>query len=135
MRWLSLVALVVLGGVVGADGPGDNLPDKVRPVPPPGIAVPPEVRAELQAGSDALGREIAELRTALKARPRLLELLPDVQIYHNAVRYALQFNEFYGDKEFAVARNLLKQGTDRAAALRDGKAPWATATGLVVRGY
>jgi pimeloyl-ACP methyl ester carboxylesterase len=135
MRWRLLLVLVVSGGAVLADGPGDNLPDKVRPVPPPGVAVPADVRADLQAGCDALGREIADLSTALKARPRLLELLPDVQIYHNAVRYALAYNEFYGDKEFAVARGLLKQGAERAAALRDGTAPWATATGLVVRGY
>src|SRR5205823_14551777 len=69
------------------------------------------------------------------ARPPLLELLPDVQIYHNAVRYALKYNEFYSDKEFVVARNLLRQGLERATALRDGKAPWTTATGLIVRGY
>ena len=29
----------------------------------------------------------------------------------------------------------LKQGHERARRLRDGKAPWTTATGLVVRGY
>jgi dienelactone hydrolase len=133
LRWLLLFAVVALGSAVAADGPGDNLPDKVRPVPPPGIAVPDAVRAELQAGSDTLGRQIEELRTALTGR--LLELLPDVQIYHNAVRYALRYNEFYSDKEFVVARTLLRQGTERAAALRDGKAPWTTATGLVVRGY
>ncbi|TMQ33000.1 MAG: hypothetical protein E6K70_15520, partial [Planctomycetota bacterium] len=34
-----------------------------------------------------------------------------------------------------VAKTLLKQGLDRARQLHDGKAPWATATGLVVRGY
>src|SRR5262249_27439850 len=54
---------------------------------------------------------------------------------HNAVRYALQHDEFFNPREIAVARTLLKQGLDRARQLRDGKAPWATATGLVVRGY
>src|SRR5262249_17699113 len=38
-------------------------------------------------------------------------------------------------KEIATAKALLKQGMDRAKALRDGQAPWSTATGLVVRGY
>jgi pimeloyl-ACP methyl ester carboxylesterase len=127
--------LVAFAGPLRADGPGDNLPDKVRPVPPPGIAVPVAERAALEAGSEFLGREIAALRTVLVARPALLELLPDVQIYHNAVGYALKYNEFYSEKEFAVARTLLRQGLDRAAALRDGTAPWTTATGLIVRGY
>jgi hypothetical protein len=62
-------------------------------------------------------------------------LLPDVQIYHNAVRYALTYNEFFNNKEIAVARDLLKQGMERAGQLRAGQAPWNTATGLVVRGY
>src|SRR5438128_270908 len=38
-------------------------------------------------------------------------------------------------KDVPVARNLLKQGLERANALRDAKAPWNTATSLVVRGY
>ena len=31
----------------------------------------------------------------MKKKTALLELLPDVQIFHNAARYALQYNEFY----------------------------------------
>src|SRR5207247_11203035 len=34
-----------------------------------------------------------------------------------------------------VPKALLRQGLERAAPLRDGQAPWTTATGLVVRGY
>src|SRR5262249_37764421 len=67
-----------------AAGPADNLPDKVRPVPPPGIAVPPADRTELEAGVSELGKEIEALRTALQAEPALLDLLPDVEIYHKA---------------------------------------------------
>ena len=62
-------------------------------------------------------------------------LLPDVQIYHNAVRYALTYNEFFNIREVSVAKDLLEQGLERAKQLREGKAPWNTATGLVVRGY
>src|SRR5205807_505138 len=60
---------------------------------------------------------------------------PDVQIYHNAVRYALSHNEFFNEGEIATAKNLLRQGLERAAQLSKGEAPWTTATGLVVRGY
>jgi pimeloyl-ACP methyl ester carboxylesterase len=117
-----------------ADGPADNLADKVRPVPPPGVAIPDADRKELEGGVAELGKEIDELRSALAGKP-LLDLLPDVQIYHNAVRYALTYNEFFNLKEVPVAKTLLKQGMERAKVLRDGKAPWTTATGLVVRGY
>jgi dienelactone hydrolase len=124
-----------LAALLPADGPGDNLPDKVRPVPPPGIAIPDADRNELQTATDTLGKEIERLRLDLKLKPALLEMLPDVQIYHNAVRYALLYNEFYDPKEIKIAHKMLEQGRDRVEQLRAGKAPWTTATGLVVRGY
>jgi pimeloyl-ACP methyl ester carboxylesterase len=130
-----LPLLLLLALAAAGDGPQDNLPDKVRRIPPPGVAIPDADRAELQKGADDLGKEINDLRAALKAQPALLELLPDVQVFHNAVSYALKYDEFYDVKEVAVARKMLKQGFDRARQLRDGKPAWTTATGLVVRGY
>jgi dienelactone hydrolase len=130
-----LLCVFVVATLLSADGPGDNLPDKVRPVPPPGISIDDADRAQLQAGIEALDKEIEQLRQDLKNKPALLELLPDVQIFHNAVRYALTYNEFYNPKEPAIARKLLAQGRERAQQLREGKAPWTMATGLVVRGY
>jgi acetyl esterase/lipase len=127
---LSLSALPLF-----ADGPADNLPDKVRSVPPPGIAIPAAARTELEKGVADLGKEIEGLPAALKGKTNLLEFLPDVQIYHNAVRYALTYNEFFKTNEVNAARNLLKQGMDRAQALRDGKTPWLSGPGLIARGY
>jgi len=148
VKTCSTVALLFLAAsFVRADGPGDNVPEKVRPVPPPGVQISDADRAELQAGVDGLGKEIDELRTALKGKSALLDLLPDVQVYHNAVRYALAHDEFLGaDKtpaereqtatnQVAIARALLKQGTERAAQMKEGKPAWPTQTGLVVRGY
>ena len=130
-------ALVLLGSLTPAfaDGPGDNLADKVRRVPPPGLTVSAGDREELAGGVAQLGQEIDSLRGELTSRPALLVLLPDAQIYYNAVRYALAYNEFFKTNEIQVARTLLKQGRERIAQLHDGKAPWTTATGLVVRGY
>jgi pimeloyl-ACP methyl ester carboxylesterase len=128
---LFLVAAAVARG----DGPQDNLPDNVRPVPPPGVAVPAADREFLQTGVDQLGKEVEALRDVLKAKPALLELLPDVQIYHKAVHYALAYNEFFDPREVAVAKKLLEQGLERAKLLRQGQPLWATATGLVARGY
>src|SRR5204863_6980733 len=108
---------------------------KIGLYPPKGTNVPPEVRAELQAGAAALGKELQELAPWLaKNKPKLLELLPDVQIFHNAVRYALEDDIFYKAGEFKSARDLLAAGRERAAQLRAGHAPWTTATGNVVRG-
>jgi predicted esterase len=99
-------------------------------VPPLGIVIAEKDRAELRSGADALAREIAALRTSPMA-----DLLPDVEIYHKAVDWALRYDEFYRSNEVGLARSLLKQGLERAKQLREGKPAWLTATGLVVRGY
>ena len=88
----------------------------------------------IEEGVASLGKEIEDLRTAWR-RSRLLELLPDVEIYYNSAYYALKYNEFYGKGEFAVAKKHLKEGRERAASLRKDEAPWNTKTGVVVRGY
>jgi hypothetical protein len=98
-----------------------------RRLPPAGVAVPEADRAELEKGLAELGRAMEPLKSN--------EFLPDVEIYHKAVRYALHHNEFFDAKEIPVAKRLLKQGLDRAVELRAGKPSWPTATGLVVRGY
>src|SRR5258707_6501441 len=127
--------LVINCPTARADGLADNVADKVRPVPPPGISVPAADKKELESGLAELEKTIEELHSAAKNKPALLELLPDVQIYYNAVHYALKYNEFFNDKEIPVAKALLKQGLERAKQLHEGKAPWTSATGLVVRGY
>jgi pimeloyl-ACP methyl ester carboxylesterase len=140
-RWLLFYGWLLACGVAQADGPGDNLADKVRRVPPPGVALKAEDRAELEAATAALGKDIASLRTTLK--PALRELLPDVQVYYNAVHYALKYDEFFKPydaksgkpAEVAIARKLLEKGRERAQQLRAGTSPWTTATGPVVRGY
>ncbi len=106
-----------------------------KPIPPPGIEIPAAERAELEAGVTELGKEIEALRTELKDKPKLLELLPDVQIFFNAVHYALKYNEILQAREIPFAKAQLKLGLERAKELRSGKPLWTTQTGLVVRGY
>ena len=120
---------------VHADGPKDNIPEKVRQIPPPGIKISDKDRQELQAGVEKLKSDIAALKNDLKKNPKLHELIPDVQIFSNAVYYALKYDEFYNKREIPVAHKLLKLGHERADRLRQGKAPWLTATGLIPRGY
>ncbi len=112
-----------------------NNPNNVRRLPPVGIEIPAADRAELEAGVKRLGNEIEALRAELKNNSVLLDLLPDVQIFHNAVRYALTHNEFFKPEEIKAAHWQIKQGMERAYDLRAGRAPWRTQAGLVVRGY
>lgn len=132
---VTVFSLALFAFCAKADGPADNVPDKVRPVPPPGVKISESDRTELTAGAARLGEDIASLRGELKGKPALLELLPDVQIFHKAVHWALLYDEFFKTNEPAAARTLLKHGTERLQALREGKPSWTTATGLVVRGF
>jgi hypothetical protein len=62
-------------------------------------------------------------------------LLPDVEVFHRAVRQALDFNEFFTPDEIKAGHELLRIGLERADQLANGQSPWTTQTGLVVRGY
>ena len=90
--------------------------DHVKRIPPVGVVVPPEDRAELEAGVNELGKAIDSLRDSAHA-----DLLPDVEIFYNAVHYALKYDEFFDPSQIAKAKTLLKQGHERAAQLREGK--------------
>lgn len=141
----ALLALVLsLGVTVAADkkpadtkapakkAPPANLqPNPKKLNPPPGVVVPADVKAELTVSVAALGKEIDALRSSLASKPALLALLPDVQIYHNAVRYALEDDIFTSTNQFNSARALLKVGSERAKQLAAGNAPWNTKAGLL----
>ena len=67
-RFIASFALLLTAHLLLADGPGDNLPDKVRPIPPAGVAVPEadlalgEPPGELEGvGGGLAGVEMAEL--------------------------------------------------------------------------
>ncbi|NBV87019.1 MAG: hypothetical protein EBS01_12335, partial [Verrucomicrobia bacterium] len=132
---LALLSAAFPLGVAFADGPKDNLADQVRPIPPPGIAVPEPERIALQQGVQALGEQIAALRKSLAKKPALLELLPDVEIFFKAADWAIRFDEFFKPQEIQTAKTVLQEGMERAKALGEGRTPWTTQTGLVVRGY
>lgn len=135
MRRFIAVCLISVcsAAFVRADGPADNQADKVRRVPALGIELSEADRQDLSQQLDELQAAIDEL--AKKNDPRTTELLPDVQIFHRAVRDALVYREFLNENEPAVARDLLKLGLKRARDLATGQAPWTSQKGLVVRGY
>jgi hypothetical protein len=105
-------------------------------VPPPGLPITSTARTELEGQVQQLGAELDSLRTALEKGRPFLELLPDVEIFHKAVRDALRYDEFFNPtNEVPAAKALLQEGLQRARSLREHQAPWTISTGLVVRGY
>lgn len=133
-RWLALsccLAIAALGAIARADGPSDNIPTNVRRLPKLGIDVPAAERESLEAGLAKLSATIDQLKTKKEAQA----LLPDVLIFQKAVSDALKYQEFHDPKELAEATAQLALGQQRAEELLQGKSPWTTAKGLVVRGY
>jgi pimeloyl-ACP methyl ester carboxylesterase len=131
---LACLALIAIASFVVAL-PAQTPPPPAKRLPPAGIAIAPDARAELTAGAAALRQEIDAVAGALTGNPRLLALLPDVEVLHKAVDWALRYDEFFDAKQIPVARRMLQLGRERAAHLRGGQAPWLEATGPVLRGY
>ncbi len=123
MKRACLVTTMAIASVATAlaDGPVDNVAEKVRPVPPPGISVSPEDAARLKANLAKLDDQLAGLRIQLRESPELYAELPDVEIYAKAVRYALQYNEFFEPREIGVADKLLAHAMDSANRLAKGE--------------
>lgn len=115
---------------------GQTPPPPAKRLPPEGIAIPAAARNELTAGAAVLRGELeAAARELTASDPRLAALLPDAEIFHKAVDWALRFDEFFDAKQITAARKALATGRTRVADLRAGRAPWLDATGLVVRGH
>ncbi len=132
-RWLLVGVLFLATQVARGDGPQDNIPENVRRIPKLGIEVADSVRQELTTELAQLDALIQPLRQS--EQPNIRDLVPDVLIFWQAVHDALTYQEFFVEKELDVARDLLREGRERAEQLSRGEAPWTTATGLVVRGY
>ena len=96
-------------------------------IPPAGVPVPEADQRALRTGIDRLGKRLE----ALNSNP----LYPDAAIFHKAVRYALEGNEFFSAEEIFRAKELLRIGNERAAELEHGTASWTKEPGLSVRGY
>ena len=137
MRIAAALALIAFSASAVADGPKDNIPAAVRPIPPTdkAVVVPESDRAALNASLAELRKDIDAAAKAQSKHPRLQEFLPDLEIYHKAVDWALRHNEVFKKEEIKSALELIAEGRARAAAFAKGETPWTTQTGLVVRGY
>jgi pimeloyl-ACP methyl ester carboxylesterase len=131
---MRLLLATTLALFTAATALAQTPPPTTKQSPPAGVAIPDADRQELTTGVAALGREIETLRGTLKTNPALLALLPDVQVMHKAVDWALRYDEFMDAKQVGSAKRALAEGMERAKALRTGAAPWTTATGPQIRG-
>jgi predicted peptidase len=142
---LTLILTAAFAISALADGVKDNSVITVRPVPPLGMKLPEAEIATLTAKLAALREAIDAAAKAQAKHPLLAELLPDLEIYHKAVDWALRYDEFFPSKnpdpakvkpkDLQAAHEMLAEGLARAQAFVQGKAPWTRQTGLVVRGY
>ena len=118
-----------------ADGPADNSAANVRPVPPPGVEIPAAEREALTKGAAELKQLIADAKKAQEKNPKLADLLPDVEIFHKSVDWALRYNYYNKATETKSAFEQIAEGKKRAEALKADDAPWTRQKGLVVRAY
>ncbi len=117
------VALAPVAACV-ADGPGDNLPGSVRPIPPPGIELDEEAKRRLLAGAAALVDGVAAVERA-GASDRA-----EVLVFARAVRLAVEDRFLYSEQEVEHAEQLLARGRERLEALGAG----ASSARLVLSG-
>ncbi len=104
-----------------------------REIPPPGIALPADQKAQLNKKRLELSRKISAL--SQKNQSEITALIPDVEIFARAVQLAIEGNTFYTEQDIANAHKLLETGLARAQELAQGKHSWTTQTGPVARGY
>jgi dienelactone hydrolase len=134
---LAALSVLTMAPVASlADGPADNIADKVRSVPPLGIEVPEADRKELQEGLKSLDTLIRRIRLTKHAdQGRVMSLLPDVEIFSRAIHQGLEYREFFSPGDVKNAKSVLQEGLRRAEQLVKEEADWLTQKGLVVRGF
>lgn len=128
---LVLGGLLVTGqgwGQLGADGATASFRGALPPKPV--AALSSEQKAEIAAKL----AEVQELFESIRDHERAA----DVEIFLKAVRYALEFGEWYDKKaEDGVkkALRLLEEAESRIVALKNNRAPWLDGSGWKVLGF
>jgi len=104
-----------------------QIPPIKRVLPPEGIELSADVRERLMKGIDETGKRFQKVKNH--------EYAADILVLLKGVVYAVELREFYDTKDFAKADALLKEANLRLDQLEQGKHPWTTAAGTVVRGF
>src|ERR1700683_2641827 len=89
-------------------------------------------KQQIQTKIDQLDGMIRELRSTHAND----DLMVDVEIYAEAARWKMAYpEEFFRQASFADTLSVLDKGMERAAQLKEGKSPWTSQKGHVVRGF
>ncbi len=136
------LAVVLLGLIVCPFArSAEPLPPIPRRFPPVGIKPDEATTKKLRGLVEELERDLKPFDPRGKddaVRQKLdMTLFADVAIYPKAVRWALDYDEFYKPSDIADAEKLLATGRARLKELQAGamEPTWTKALGLVVRGY
>lgn len=136
---LKLCGIIILGiialPVAEEKKNSTNLVAKSPRVPSIGIKIPEDIYRSLRKESDTLRQKINQLNVQHSKNSALLNLIPDIQVFHKAIDWGLRHQNFYKENEFKIAKKLLEEANTRATQLANGKSPWTRKSGLVVRGY
>lgn len=126
----ALATFLLIPMIAWADGPQDNVREKVRRIPKLGIELSEKDRRELEGKLVELESRLEELRKS--DDPAKRDLLPDIEVFSRAVRTALDHQELFEQGDLRKAHVLINEA---GARLHEGPQRWSETTGLVVRGY
>jgi len=113
-RTALLVTLFMAPGL-RADGPADNRPVAVRPIPPVGIELDDATQARLLDAAAALARGVAAVPDASDADRA------EVLVFARAVRLAVEDRFLYDAKEIEQADRLIDHARRRLGMLAQGR--------------
>lgn len=103
-------------------------------IKPPVRAFPPVGDKLNEADKTFLSEELKLLQVEFDALPKKKENA-NAEVFLKAIRYALDYTEFYNDTDGGNARGLIAEARNRIEALKKGEQPWLKEKGYVVRGY
>jgi hypothetical protein len=112
---LVMLVMLVMSTDLRADGPADNLPAAVRPIPPVGIKLDGATRTRLQDAVVALTRDVDAATTASDADRA------EVLVFARAVQLAVEDRFLYDPKEIEQAERLLDYARKRLGMLAQGR--------------
>ena len=141
---LCITSWIALSSPAFGDGPKDNLPTQVRPIPPKGIEVDADVLTKLSERCVAIRKAWSELIEKASASPpknkwqrmkfdanvaRLKSLESEILVFPRAVEMAIEFGQFHKPAEPDNASTLLDMADERLKIAADGGG-WSEVVGL-----
>ena len=144
-KLLTLLVFSTLCVAVRADGPKDNQVDSIRVIPPEGDAIDSKVAEALRAKcvevrnrwKEVVAKYEVDLRSAKtwqqSARAselkKLRSLSPEILVFPRAVELAIEFKQFYKERDIDVAHAMLELAIRRAERANHST-DWSKIVGL-----